>query len=193
MAAASANSDVLFQDENVCILNPSSKRGILVFTISDSWNICDEGLYSHNELRKVHPELGLKNRNHIDPTHNDLIFFRAPYNSDVSTFESSYDGISPAEMLGTYIKEAIAVIRIDPDKTFVFSSEIRAIGHSVRTIPKSKLLEDLEQSRIPMTKYLKIINEYSTMSSGSKKIISNLRTYEKRLVSFDFEVKYHYM
>jgi len=134
-------TDILFQDRDVCILNPASKRGLLVFTESKSINICDEGLLSYNELRSRHPELGLEDRRMDDPTHNDLIFFRAPYNNDVTTFESSYDG-KPPKML--YSNGSVTVIRIDPSNTFVYLSEARAHGKA----------GDLQKSRISMDEYL---------------------------------------
>jgi hypothetical protein len=178
-----ADSDIIFQDENVCILEPTSPRGIIIFTISKSWNICKEGLLSYNELRKRYPELGLINRSrsHVDPEHNNLIFFRAPYNSDTSTFESSYDGKPPQSMLGKFSKEALAIIRIDPEKTFVFSSETRAKG----------TYSDLLKSRIPMIDYLtRIKGHKDKFVKYPGKICSNIITYEKNIVSQHFECKY---
>jgi hypothetical protein len=176
MAAAAAADDVLYEDENVCILDPKSKRGVVIFTESKNWNICEEGLLSYNELRKRHPELGLKDRaDHIDPDHNDLIFFRAPYNSDTSTFESSYDGKSSEKMLVTYRQDTIVTIRVDPERSFVFSSEIRAAGGS-----SEDRYVDLQSSRIKMTDYLKKIKGYSEMKSpnNSSIIVSDLITYD---------------
>jgi len=169
------SSDILFQTNDVCILNPRSNRGILIQTWSRSKNICREGLLSYNELRKVHPELGLTDRktDHHDPKHDDLIFFRGPYNSDTTTFQSSYDGNSPEGMIKKYSvpskESAIALIRIDPEKTFVYSSETRAKG----------TYSDLQSSRIPMTEYLRRIDGHSKFGySGNP--CSNIITYEKR-------------
>jgi hypothetical protein len=47
-------------------------------------------------------------------------------------------------MLSKYSPETCVTIRIDPEKTYVYSSEIRAIGK----------YPDLLRSRIPMTVYL---------------------------------------
>ena len=128
-------SDVLFENFDVCILNPTSPRGILIFTVRTSKNICDEGILSYNEVRRRYPERGLQNRKSgiIDSRHNDTIFFRAPYNSDTTTFETSYDLKPPKEMLVKGTNQSIALLRIDPAKTFVYSSELRVVGNS--TLP----------------------------------------------------------
>jgi len=134
-----SHSDILFKNEDVCILHPQSTRGILVFTSTSGKDICSEGIFSYNELRNKHPEFGLQNRHMSDLDHNDLIFFRAPYNNDTSTFESSYDNKSPEDM-GT----GIAILRIDPNNTFVYLSEARAHG----------TYNNLQKSRISMKNYL---------------------------------------
>ena len=139
MSASAPASDILFQDADVCILDPKSERGMLVFTDSfrKGRDICGEGLFSYNELRKRHPELGLTERVMPHADHNDLIFFRAPYNNDVSTFKSSYDK-TPEEM-----GPGITVIRIDPEKTFVYLSEAR----------ESPMTDDLAKTRTSMKDY----------------------------------------
>ena len=148
MAAREPNrSDILYEDADICILHPDSRRGIEVFTISGSHNICKEGLLSYNELRRRHPEYGLPNRSrdHRNAKHNNLIFFRAPYNRDVSSFETSYDNKSPEDMIKrSYSETAIATIRIDPDKSYVYYSEARASGTAA----------DIQISRVPMKHYI---------------------------------------
>ena len=165
-------SDVLFENFDVCILNPTSPRGILIFTVRTSKNICDEGILSYNEVRRRYPERGLQNRKSgiIDSRHNDTIFFRAPYNSDTTTFETSYDLKPPKEMLLKGISQSIALLRIDPAKTFVYSSELRVVGNYY----------DLRRSRISMTDYLSRIRGHSTLPlEYGEKMCSNLITYEK--------------
>jgi hypothetical protein len=136
-------SDILFKNDDICILKPESPRGILVFTRAKSENVCTEGILSYNELKLRHPELNLGERYHNDPAHNDLIFFRAPYNTDTSTFESSYDGIPAKETIDKW-SPVIALIRIDPDNSFVYLSEARSNGS----------YNDVLNSRMPMRKYL---------------------------------------
>ena len=178
-------SDILFQNNDICILKPDSPRGIVVFTRSKSTNICTEGILSYNELRLRHPELGLTDRYHHDLSHDDLIFFRAPYNSDTSTFETSYDRISAK--VDQY-SPAIALIKIDPNNTFVYLSEARSEGS----------YQDLLNSRISMRNYLdnvipviKRANAYSLndVYDGilSRSLIQHLKTYGSSVTRF-FEV-----
>ena len=181
------DSDVLFQNDDVCVLKPDSPRGILIFSRvrldrskykSDEefkkakHNVCSEGIYSHRELRTKKPELQLKDRaTHGD--HDDLIFFRAPFNSDISTFETAY-GCSPSDLNYAHENHIITVLlRIDPEKTFVYSSEIRAIKPEV-----------IKGSRRPMMEYLKIIQKNKELPRPQKtKWRANLLSYELQYVS----------
>lgn len=108
-------SDILFQDEDVCILNPNVTRGILVFRYIDD-----------------------------KPRNNTTTYFKAPFNSNVLTFASSYDGYSPAG-LEKDSKANIEVIRIDPSYTFVYLTPARFYGKD----------DDYQKTRILMEKYLK--------------------------------------
>lgn len=173
-----AASDILFQDRDVCILKPDSDRGILIYTISrprfggNTKTVCQEGLLSYNELLKRHPEYKLKPRLglYINSNHNDLIFFRAPFTSDVNSFESSYNGESPKDMLSKYSPETIVTIRIDPDLTWVYSSEIRVMGS----------YSNLLRSRIPMRAYLeKLKTMPKEYLKNGKNMYANIITYEK--------------
>jgi hypothetical protein len=147
-AASESGSNILFQDEDVCILKPDSQTGVIIFTISRSANICTEGLFSYNKLREVHPELGLGERTRTNDDHNNYIFFRAPYNSDTSTFESSFNGKPPQSML--YGNDAIATIRVDPTKTYVYYSEARDLGS----------YENIKNTRMLLSKFLSKISNH---------------------------------
>jgi hypothetical protein len=137
----SDNSDILFKDHNICILKPESRRGILVFHVSKSSTICSEGLYSYNELLNQKPGLGLQPKEHMFPEHSDIIYFRAPYNSETTSFQSLYPDIS-------FIKDSYYVlIRIDPDNTYVYNQEGRVYSN----------YEEYKSSKISMTEYFKII------------------------------------
>lgn len=171
------SDDILFQNSDVCILKPDSTRGIIIFTSvssrfgKNSKSVCEEGLFSYNELRKRHPEYKLPNRSgaHINASHNDLIFFRAPYTNDTTTFESSY-GMTLEKMINKY-SPTFATIRVDPEKTYVYSSEIRAIGKYT----------DLLQSRILMTDYLlKLKNMPKEYFKNGKDMYANIIKYEKK-------------
>ena len=155
--------DVVFQDEDICILDPKSKRGVLVFSSATTPVVCKDGLRSHEGL-------GRPARKMADPDHDKLIYFRAPYRSDVSSFEASYG--ESAESMATNYHTTIAVIRIDPDKTFVYSSEARI------KLPYAQFL----QTRIPFTDYLKRIAGHAEMPYSNAKgevIWGNILTYAK--------------
>jgi hypothetical protein len=175
----SSKSDILYRDSDICILRPDSKRGIEVFTISGSHKICTEGLLSYNELRRRHPEYGLTSRKgeHKNANHDNLIFFRAPYNSDIRSFESSYDGKSPADIIKDSTKEtAIATIRVDPDRSFVYYSEARVVG-TVDDIRNSRLLmKDYIEKAIPFIKGWGI-NPLRYIYTGSNKLSDKLLEY----------------
>jgi len=156
-----ASRDVIFKNDDVCILDPKSERGILIWSISKNENICKEGLLSYNFLKKTHPELKLPERPE-KTDHNDLIFFRAPFRSDSRTFESSY-GKEPNGIL--FGGETMAIIRVDPMNTFVYSSELRE---------KPATPKDLAESRILLDEYLKRIDGHDIKFG-----LSNLITYEK--------------
>jgi hypothetical protein len=135
---------VLFQDRDVCILDPSSSGGILVLNVSMG-DICKEGLLSYSEAMVRHPERGLRPRPTI--SHNDTIFFRAPFRSDPSTFESLFDG-KPLSWHAYRPGTSASTIRVDPDNTYVYYSETRAGGTD----------EDLMKSRILLSTYLKTLD-----------------------------------
>lgn len=145
-------SEILFQNNDICILRPDSKKGILVFTASNSPNICKEGLFSYRELRSRHPELGLRNRTSsfkdLDPDHDDLIYFRAPYSADITSFEPSFNGEPADSLLNEYGSKGVAVIRVDPEKTNVYYSEARVLGRK----------GNIEATKVPMTKYLERVS-----------------------------------
>lgn len=184
------DSDVLFQDNDVCVLKPDSPRGILIFSrvrldrskyktdkeFEDAkLNVCSEGIYSHRELRKKKPELQLNDRGTYDD-HNDLIFFRAPFNSDIHTFETAYE-CSPSDLNFKKENHIITVLlRIDPEKTFVYSSEIRA-----------KKPEEIKGSRKPMMEYLQIIEQNKELQRlPNTKLRANLLTYKQSYVPNSF-------
>ena len=150
-------SDIMYQDDLVCILNPNSKKGIIVWTgfeqPENMESLCNLGLKTGKRLHEEGINFG---RSKIHP----YIFFRAPYYSgkiDYSTVET--------EIISLYGKDLSrnkkAFIRVDPDKTFVFSSEIRDNNP-----------HDIEKSKKLLSDYLKIINNnaeiYKTLLPFSK-------------------------
>jgi hypothetical protein len=140
--------DILFQDDDVRILKPDVKKGILVFTAfpkRENINICEVGLKTAAQLRSEGVNFG---RSISHP----YIFFRAPYQKseiDYTSVESEITSSFPN--LYTNSTRGIAWIRVDPEHTYVYSSEIRAkFGHNSHY---------LNASRKCMKDYLNIIED----------------------------------
>jgi len=194
--------DIMFQDDLVCILQPNIKKGIIIWSNYiqppniDSLSIL--GLKTGKKLNEEGIDFG---RSKIHP----YIFFRAPYLSadiDYSTIEteiiSSY-GHSRSEAarqpgrrcsriscagqeLLERVNEPKIFIRVDPDKTFVFSSEIRVNFYNEADTKifdsKKKLSEYL---RIIKTN-LEIENIFSKKQNKPKqKILYNLFSSKAKL------------
>jgi len=140
----------MYQDDLVCILHPEVKKGIIIYThyIQQPGmnSLCTLGLKTGKKLQEEGIDFS---RNKIHP----YIFFRAPYYSReinystpeteiISSFgeEKNYFGKTQIEM------ENYVYIRVDPDRTFVFSSEIRA-----------KNPQDIQRSKKTLSNYLSII------------------------------------
>lgn len=138
-------SDIIFQDGLVCILKPDVKKGIIVWhhyeQPPDMDSLCEFGLKTGAQLQSEGVDFG---RTTIHPH----IFFRAPYLSrdiDYSTPENEIFSSFGKDQIG---KEPRVFIRVDPDNTYVFSSEIRPINPS-----------DINRSKKLLSEYLMIIAE----------------------------------
>ncbi len=136
-------SDILYQDDLVCILRPDVKKGIIVWTHytqpAEMGSLCELGLKTGKQLQQE----GINfDRSKIHP----YIFFRAPYYSR----DIDYTSVE-TEIISSYGEKQIGIeprvfIRVDPDKTFVFSSEIRAIRPE--DIEKSKKTHKLFKNNL---------------------------------------------
>lgn len=136
----------MYQDDLVCILKPNVKKGIIVWhKYPKGIDILSEGLKTGQQLHSEGIDFG---RSKIHP----YIFFRAPYYSNPIDYTSVKTEIeSSYGELGT---EPRIFIRVDPDKTFVFSSEIR-VNFTTDDEQKSYL----EKSKKPLSEYLNIIRD----------------------------------
>jgi hypothetical protein len=158
-------SDIMYQDDLVCILRPEVKKGIIVWTHftqpAEMDSLCELGLKTGKQLQREGINFG---RRKINP----YIFFRAPYYSR----DIDYTSVE-TEIISSYGKKEIGIIeprvfiRVDPDKTFVFSSEIRT--HSV-WYGKAETM--IKNSKKTLSKYLEII-------SNNMKIIENVKPDKK--------------
>ena len=147
-------SDIMYKDDLVCVLKPDVKKGIIVwthFTQPAGMNsLCNLGLKTGKKLKEEGVNFG---RTKIHP----YIFFRAPYYSRDIDYTSVETEINSSYGEGQLGIESRAFIRVDPDKTFVFSSEIRNIfKHSVWYGREEKIINN---SKKTLSKYLEIIKE----------------------------------
>jgi hypothetical protein len=146
------NDDVFFQDDDVCILYPHVKRGILVFSRFTNPAVFKDGLFSGAELKRRNPNYGERS------VYHDVIFFRAP-------FRYGDEGLLPLEayyeddVVNNFTaggEDHLFVIRIDPDKTYVYSSEARVHDYS----GKQSLLR---ASRKSLNQYIDVIDQNKLM------------------------------
>ena len=138
--------DIMYQDDLVCILKPEVKKGIIVFSRftqpSEMDSLCTEGLKTGQELQKEDIKFGRG-------VYHPYIFFCAPHYSrpiDYSTIDTEINS-----SFGYINKNSKVFIRVDPDRTFVFSSEIRA--------KRPDSITELNKSKKTLTRYLQIIKE----------------------------------
>lgn len=184
--------DILFMDDDVCILKPTVKKGILVFTHYtqpvNMQSLCKTGLKTGAQLQSEGIDFG---RNMIHP----YIFFRAPYLFNPIDYTSIDTEITSSFGEGQSNFTSRAWIRIDPARTYVYSSEIRA-KYSPKFYYNSpeyldKLEQEVKKSRKLITNYLQIINENAkvTVESNQKKIY-NLINSRVELVPNNSNISY---
>jgi hypothetical protein len=140
--------DIMYRDELVCILKPYVKKGIIVWTnytqppYMDT--LCNLGLKTGQQLQSEGVDFG---RSKIHP----YIFFRAPYYARYIDYSTPETEIISSYGEGVSRTESRVFIRVDPDRTFVFSSEIR-----VKWFGEEYMLN---YSKKTLSKYLEIIND----------------------------------
>lgn len=151
--------DILFQDHDVCILNPDVKKGVLIFTNykqpADMTPLCEAGLKTGAQLKREGVDFG---RIMI----HDYIFFRAPYLSDAIDYTSIDTEIRSSFGATESVMPSRVWIRIDPDKSNVYSSEIRATFSPQYKFMSPEYLSAMEseviKSRKTMNEYLQILD-----------------------------------
>jgi hypothetical protein len=142
-------SDIMYQDDLVCILRPEVKKGILVYSNytqpSGMPSLCDVGLKTGKQLHDEGVDFGRI-------VYHPYIFFRAPFYSHKVEYSSIETEITSSFGPGQMALGPRVWIRVDPDRTFVFSSEIRAKYYG------SQSQSVIENSKKTLTQYLKIID-----------------------------------
>jgi len=167
----------MYQDNLVCILQPNIKKGIIIWSNYTQPPNIDSllilGLKTGKKLKEEGIEFG---RSKIHP----YIFFRAPYLSvdiDYSTIETEIISSFGQELLER-VNEPKVFIRVDPDKTFVFSSEIRV---NFFNEADTKIFD----SKKKLSEYLRIIKTnlefFNKSQDPRQKILYNLLSSKAKL------------
>lgn len=165
--------DIMYKDDLVCVLKPSVKKGVLVWTHytqpEDGPSLVEAGLTTGQQLHSEGVDFGRK-------IYHPYNFFRAPFKGARSAGDIDYSTLqTEAESLygPEYRSEQSRIwIRVDPDQTYVFSSEIRA-RYSPPGVhcgsPKYARLKKLEvnKSKKTLTQYLNIIHENNVDMNGT--------------------------
>jgi hypothetical protein len=183
-------NDIIYQDELVCILHPHVKKGILVWTSYDqpegSDSLCKVGLKTGEQLHKEAISFGRS-------IYHPYIFFRAPYiyspEIDYSTFETEIVSSYGAEILEPNKLKSKVFIRVDPERTYTFSSEIRA--------KKSRDNYEIISSQKLLSKYLEIIHdnvdvERNGFRTPGKTLVYNLQSSKASMFPESYRIAYPY-
>lgn len=189
------DSDVKYSDEKVTILHPHVKKGVLIITFfkpsKSGENLKETGLKTGKKLCEEGKEFG---RSKIHP----YIFFRAPLCGDclisnldnpIQELSRNYDGLLSVfrnmNMFPNYI-----AIRVDPDKTKVYSSEMRT--QQFYSTDDKKFEIEYKKSEKTMTEYLRIIKENTLKKNTftTHNVYYNLITCEKKLFKKKFKPLY---
>ena len=154
------DKDIKYQDEDVAILHPKSNKGILIWTNynqpENAPDILTTGLKTGEQLQKEGIEFGRA-------VYHPYIFFRAPYRKprkpvEVDKRTPIHEAVSYYDNdFMKYSKNKI-FIRVDPDQTYVYSSEIRVYMASA-AYHSTKYNNELKKSRKTLTEYLNILSD----------------------------------
>ena len=186
--------DILFQNADVCVLKPDVKKGILIFTKykqpAGMSSLCEVGLKTGVRLQTEGINFG---RSMI----HDYIFFRAPYLSDPIDYTSVETEIASSFGIGKSTISSRVWIRIDPEKSNVYSSEIRDDFSPKFMYGSPEYLSAIEnevtKSKKSMTNYLRILDKNKTAITDiepGKKPFYNLFSSEVGLFPIAYNLSY---
>jgi hypothetical protein len=180
------DNEVLFINDDVCILKPEVKKGILIFSNyrGNNSTICTTGLKTGEQLHIEGVEFSRS-------IYHPYIFFKAPYLKNIIDYTSIDTEIESSFGESEIYKPSRVWIRIDPERTYVYSSEIRAVYNPQLHFNSPKYLEakenEINNSRKLMTEYLEIINNNSQIKASKNfKILYNL--YSSEAIQFPYNI-----
>ena len=171
-------SDIMHQDDLVCILKPNVKKGIVIYTHYTQPNkmnsLCISGLKTGKQLKSEGVNFGRT-------IYHPYLFFRAPHYSNKINYATPEKEIISSYGEGQIGTEPRVFIRVDPDRTYVFSSEIRVKIPTVYFRNDGHLLQKNEISKTHSNSIMKHTNEkykelyskyYNSEINKSKKTLS---------------------
>jgi hypothetical protein len=175
------DEDIKYQDPFVCILHPYVNKGVIVwhsFNKNGNINLEKDGVKTGELLIREQINFG-------KITNYPYIFFRAP--------EKKYTTIGK---ISNYTNRIY--IRVDPDRTFIFSSEIRCRYRPDCYYPSDEydlmVWKELIKSKKTLSEYFFIVeqNENIINNDVNNKILYNLYTSRKCVVSINMNCIYPY-
>lgn len=182
------SDDILYKDDYICILKPNVKKGVLIVTrfyVDGPTNVCKQGLKTGQHLQKQ----GKTVRKHAGKA-LDKIFFKAPYLPlQIAQYPTIQQQLRASYGDRFLLQPKMAVLRVDPDQTFVFSSEIRTTGQywdNPRIINASKKT---------LTKYYDILRKNNQQKiqnekQSGKKIVYNMHSSQIKFVPLRYNMNY---
>jgi len=173
--------DVKYIDSYVCILHPYVNKGVIVwhsYDKKDGIDLEEDGIKSGYLLNK-------EKRNYGRITHYSHIFFRAPDKEYVN--------------IGEFTKNKNRIyIRVDPDRTMIFSSEIRTRFRPCCYYPSPEydlmIWNELLKSQKTLREYFFIVeeNEERIDKNIDDEILYNLHTSRKCVIPKNIHFGYPY-
>ena len=161
----------MYQDALVCILKPNVKKGIIVWThyyTQPAEMVCELGLKTETKLKEEGMVFDRRKKIH------SYFVFKAPFYSrdiDYTSVETEYNcsyGYGEGQLRTKFFPRVF--IRVDPDNTFVFSSQIR-------DVEKHRKWDGIEDNIINMSK--KTLSNYLEIINNNRKIIENVEPNQK--------------
>ena len=148
---------IKYEDTFVRILDPDKPRGVIVYTKfqqpADAPSLRETGLKTGAQMHKEGIEFGRI-------VYHDKIFFRAPFYANKIDYTSPKTEIK--SLYGDISTDDKIFIRVDPEHTSVFSSEIRAHYYPTRWTGESmytsiEMENEVDKSRKSMVDYFDVI------------------------------------
>ena len=164
--------DVYYNTDNVCILKPGVKKGVMIkhhYHERDIADVIKNGVKSGSRLQVEGVQFG-RNVAH------DSIFFRAPYIYTPQVDRSCIEN----EIIASFgkVENNCVYLRVDPAQTNTFSSEIRVryrsefipnISIETRRATELRQIEQqIQNSKKLMTKYFEIIENNKNLHQPQK-------------------------